>query len=100
MAMPQIDSRSLTPEILNEKRREAVRLRLAGTPLAEVSRLTGLSAPTIISARKAFLAGGWDAVAVRARGRGVGEGRLISLAQEAAVFGQMVEHAPDKLGLP
>ncbi|CAG4883351.1 Sulfate adenylyltransferase subunit 2 [Georgfuchsia toluolica] len=98
--MPSIDSRRLTTEVLNEKRREAVRLRQAGTPLAEVSRLTGLSAPTIISARKAFLAGGWEAVAVRARGRGVGEGRLISFEQEAAVFGQMVDHAPDKLGLP
>ncbi len=54
---------------LNEKRRKAVQLRLDGRSLSEVSRVCSLSAPTIISAVKAFRLGGWQAVDVKPRGR-------------------------------
>jgi sulfate adenylyltransferase subunit 2 len=78
-------------DVLNEKRRRAVELRLAGTSLAAIRRETGLSAPTVISAYKAFVAGGWPAVPVRAVGRRVGEGRRLAPEQEAtlrtAIFG-------------
>ena len=45
-------------EALNEKRRRAVEMRLAGASLAAVRAATGLSAPTVIGAYKAFRAGG------------------------------------------
>jgi sulfate adenylyltransferase subunit 2 len=87
-------------DTLNERRREAVRLRLEGRTLAEVSQATGLSAPTVITAHKRFLAGGWDAVSLRPRGRKAGEGRLLSPEQEATAFAQVVTQTPDGLGLP
>ena len=98
--MARTDSRNLPIHSLNEKRLEAVRLRLHATPLVEVARITGLSAPTIISAHKAFLSGGWERVAVRARGRSHGEGRLLSVKQEIELFQLMAEQRPDQLGLP
>ena len=100
IAMPNSDFRKLSIERLNVKRCEAVRLRLAGSTLADVKKQTGLSAPTIIAAHKAFLAKGWDGVAVRARGRSFGDGRLLTSEQESALFALMVEQAPDQLGLP
>src|SRR5215203_5200413 len=84
---------------LNEKRREAVRLRLVGSTLAEIKTQTGLSAPTVIAAHKAFLAGGWEGVALRKRGRSAGEGRIISPQQECELFRLMVSAGPDQLGL-
>ncbi|HMM87094.1 MAG TPA: hypothetical protein PKC53_16625, partial [Azohydromonas sp.] len=57
---------------LNQRRRRAVELRLSGHSLAQTRAETGLSAPTIIAAYKAFLAGGWPAIAVKGRGRAAG----------------------------
>lgn len=58
-----------TVATLNTLRRAAVELRLAGKTLAQTKSETGLSAPTIISAFKAYEQGGWDAVDVGPRGR-------------------------------
>ncbi len=65
------DSPSSTP--LNERRRLAVKLRLEGHKLKEISKLVDLSSPTIIAAHKQFIAGGWDAVNVNPRGRPIGD---------------------------
>ena len=94
------DTRKLSIAELNEKRRTAVRLRMSGAALAEVKAATGLSAPTIIASHKAFLAGGWEGVAVGSRGRSHGDGRLISAEQEADVFKLMIANTPDQLSLP
>jgi len=54
---------------LNALRRAAVQLRIDGNTLAQTQDSTGLSAPTIIAAAKAYKNGGWDAVDVGPRGR-------------------------------
>ena len=97
--MKKTDSRKLPLETLNQKRLEAVRMRLSGSPLADIRKQTGLSAPTIIAAHKAFISDGWEGVTVGARGRSAGDGRLLPLAQERELFRLMVTRAPDQLGL-
>ncbi|NVK42178.1 MAG: sulfate adenylyltransferase subunit CysD [Oceanospirillaceae bacterium] len=72
----------LSPEVLNKRRREAVQLRIDGFTVAEAARQTGLSAPTVIAAYKAFVAGGWAAVDVKPRGRKAGTGRSLDPEQE------------------
>jgi bifunctional enzyme CysN/CysC len=62
--------RDIPVEALNERRKEAVRLRLAGATVEQAAKKTGLSAPTVIAAFKAWRAGGWAAVPVAPRGRG------------------------------
>jgi sulfate adenylyltransferase subunit 2 len=79
---------------LNQRRRRAVELRLAGEPLPRIRAETGLSAPTIIAAHKAFVAGGWAAVPVKGLGRAVGVGRALSAAQEAQLKREVTETAP------
>ncbi len=58
---------------LNERRRLAVKLRLEGRKLKEISDLVELSSPTIITAHKKFLTGGWEAVDVKPPGRPTGD---------------------------
>ena len=60
---------SSTIKDLNKRRLEAVRRRLDGESLSEVSQSAGLSVPTVVAAMKAYEAGGWGGVAVKPRGR-------------------------------
>lgn len=70
--------RDLPVDELNQRRLEAVRLRLAGKTVAETAKRCGLTAPTVIAAMKAFSTGGWEAVPVKTRGRSLGSGGLLS----------------------
>jgi sulfate adenylyltransferase subunit 2 len=65
-------------DALNERRLSAVRLRLSGLSVAETATRTGLSRPTVIDAVKAYRNGGWAAVPVGPRGRGVKKGPLVA----------------------
>ena len=65
------DGRNVKVEVLNERRVAAVKLRLSGVPLAQAAERTGLSQPTVIAAVKAYQGGGWSAVPVGPRGRGI-----------------------------
>ncbi|RUR57973.1 helix-turn-helix domain-containing protein [Vreelandella populi] len=55
----------------------AVKLRLDGLTVAAVGQQTGLSAPTVSAAWKAFREGGWAAVPVRPRGRLKGQANVL-----------------------
>jgi transposase len=77
--------------MLNERRREAVRRRLDGQTVAEVAAGTGLSAPTVSAAWKAFLAGGWEAVPVRPRGRRAGQADKLNAAALARLQALLAE---------
>ncbi len=82
----------------NARRKRAVELRAAGRSLPDIRHETGLSAPTIIAAYKAYLDGGWDAVPVEGRGRKHGVGRVLNAAQEHAVHMALLQ-APEAVGV-
>jgi sulfate adenylyltransferase subunit 2 len=65
------DGRNVSVGVLNERRATAVRLRLSGLSIAEAAVKAGLSQPTVIRALKAYQSGGWTAVSVGPRGRGI-----------------------------
>ena len=69
-------------------------MRLAGVRLAEIRAQTGLSAPTIIGACRAFREGGWAALAGRRRGRPAGSHRLLQEADETALHRLMLAGPP------
>ncbi len=75
-------AKHLSPDNLNERRLQAVRLRLDGHTVAEVATRTGLSAPTVSAAWRAFREGGWEAVPVRPRGRKVGQAARLDAAAQ------------------
>jgi sulfate adenylyltransferase subunit 2 len=64
---------SISPEhrrqIATDRRMDAMRLRLDGKTIKEVSSLTGLSCPTIISLQRNFQEGGWGKIKQLSSGR-------------------------------
>ena len=59
----------LSPNVLNQRRVQAVGLRLSGQNLETIEQQTQLTRPTIIAAYQSLLEGGWQAVPVKKRGR-------------------------------
>ncbi|MBB3229578.1 helix-turn-helix domain-containing protein [Halomonas stenophila] len=79
---------------MSERRLEAVRLRLDGLTVAESARRTGLSAPTVSAAWKAFREGGWEAVPIRPRGRPTGQAHRLDETLQRRLW-QRLTHWPD-----
>jgi transposase len=98
--MEPTNGKRLSTAVLNERRRQAVKLRLSGMKLAGVAETVGLTQGTIISAMKSYRAGGWKAVAVGARGRSVGDGRTLSAEQETSIRRIICDRTPDQLKMP
>ena len=98
--METTNGKRLSTEVLNDRRRQAVKLRLSGMKLAAVAEAIGLARGTIISAVKAYKEGGWKAVAVKARGRSMGDGRTLSPEQEKTIRAIICDRTPDQLKLP
>ena len=65
--------------------------------LREVAAQVELSVPTVMSAQRAYLAGGWAAVNVKPRGRKRGEGRQLTPEQEAEIRRLICDKTPDQL---
>jgi 3'-phosphoadenosine 5'-phosphosulfate sulfotransferase (PAPS reductase)/FAD synthetase len=76
------DGRNVKVEELNQRRLDAVKLRLSGVSIAETAQRIGLSQPTVIGALKAYRQGGWNAVPVAPRGRGVKKSPVDQSADE------------------
>ncbi len=95
--MDTTDARNLPLAVLNERRRRAVKLRERGMTLREVAAQVELSVPTVMSAHRAYLAGGWSAVNVKPRGRKRGEGRQLTPEQEAEIRRLICNKTPDQL---
>lgn len=97
--MEQAKRARVSIEVLNERRRRAVKLRLQGMKLAEVSAMVELGKGAIISAVHAYEAGGWSEVPVAPRGRSMGDGRRLSEDQERLIRRMICDRTPDQLKL-
>lgn len=86
--------RQITVSALNLRRRKAVELRLAGASIHKVAHKTGLSEPTVIAATKAYRKGGWAAVPVGPRGRGVRAQEPPAAAEAAALAEAARDRSP------
>lgn len=74
-----------------------MRLRLDGCTVAEASQRTGLSAPTVSAAWKAFREGGWAAVPVKPRGRTKGQGNTLSATAQARLWEVLYCSTPEEM---
>ena len=89
------DARKLSREILEEKRRQAHRLRKRGLTRAEIGEIVGVHADTV---------GRWlklDArnLKVNRGGRKVGDARLLSEQEEKRIRAKIIDKTPDQLKL-
>jgi sulfate adenylyltransferase subunit 2 len=94
--MAEPDGRNITVEALNERRINAVKFRLSGMSVAETALRAGLSQPTVIDAFKAYQAGGWGAVPVAPRGRGMR--KMSSKAESSANVKHFSDSSDSKEG--
>ncbi|WP_271274281.1 sulfate adenylyltransferase subunit CysD [Aliamphritea hakodatensis] len=92
-----MSAKRLSPIELNKLRRIAVQLRLTGETLASVKSKTGLSHPTIISAHKCFIDGGWEAVNTRQRGRPKQNAESTTPPEDCLSF--IINNSPASTGL-
>jgi len=95
--MEKMDSRRLPDDALNERRRRAVKLRLAGVSIRDTGRQCELSTNTVTSAQRAYERGGWPAVKVKRGHRPKGSGRLLSAAEESEARRLIQDRTPDQL---
>lgn len=95
--MEKIDSRKLPEAALNERRRRAVKLRLAGVSIRETASQCELSTNTVMGAQRAYERGGWAAVKVKRGHRPKGSGRLLTQQEEQAVQWLIQDRTPDQL---
>ena len=65
--------------------------------MMKIAALTGLSYPTVRKAIDLFVAGGWPAIKPAARGRSAGQGRMLSVEQEATVRAAICDKRPEQL---
>lgn len=91
--MQKIDARKLSLEVLEEKRREAHRLRKRGMTRAEIGEILGIHADTI---------GRWlklteKEIGYDKPGRKVGSGRSMDDAQERRIKALITDKTPDQL---
>lgn len=89
----KIDARKLSLEVLEEKRREAHRLRKRGMTRAEIGEILGIHADTI---------GRWlkldkNDLGYVSPGRRVGSGRRLTSGQEQQIKGLIIDKTPDQL---
>jgi transposase len=95
--MDKIDSRTLSVEALNERRRRAVKMRLEGVSLVKTAGQCAMSRTTVIAALKAYESGGWKAVDIARPGRPSGTGRTLTGEQEREVQRLICDRTPDQL---
>lgn len=102
MMHDKIDSRTLSVDALNERRRRAVRMRLQGVSVNEAAAQCELTRATVSAAFKAYEAGGWKAVDTTRPGRPRGIGRTLTAEQESEVLRLIRDRTPDqmKMGYP
>lgn len=92
----QIDARKLPLEVLEEKRRQAHRLRKRGMTRAEIGDIVGIHADTI---------GRWlkldkGRLGYATPGRKPGSGRRLDAEQEQRIKAVLIDKTPDQLKMP
>ncbi len=97
--MEREDGRSISEDAKQERRNTIVRMRNAGRSYKEIQEATGASHDLIWRTCKAWTQGGKKAIAIRKRGRKVGEKRHLSLEQEKAIQKVIIDRFPDQLKL-
>lgn len=98
--MKKIDVRKLSASAIEEKRRQAVKLRSKGLTRAEIGDIVGVHADTVGRWLKVYRSGGAKALTLKRRGRGEGSGRRLDKDQERKVQRLLIDKTPEQLKLP
>lgn len=95
--MDATDMRSLSRDARHERRVQVIRLRRSGLTYEEVAAQTGLSRTGVFNICKRHEAAGARALRDAPSGRKTGDGRRLTVDQEAVIRRLIVERTPDQL---
>ncbi len=93
----KIDARRLSPEIQEEKRKQAIRLHKTGLRYKEIGQLIEVHFETIGKWVRAYRKGGFKAVQSKPRGKEKGVSRKLTPEQAASIQRIIIDKTPDQL---
>lgn len=98
--MEKTDTRKLKPEVQQELRNQAIRLRKAGRTYKEIGAIVGVHHTNVCKWWKAYEQGGQKAIKHKQRGRRKGDCRTLTNGQERELQRLIKDRCPDQLKLP
>ncbi|MFW6255441.1 MAG: IS630 family transposase [Candidatus Sumerlaeota bacterium] len=93
------NARSVSPEILEERRQQAVRLHQQGLNYTKIAEIVGAHRNTVGQWIAAWKSRGRKALKVGKRGRPKGSGRHLSPREERSIQSKIVDRHPEQLKL-
>jgi transposase len=98
--MEKVDARSLKPEVQQQLRNQAIRLRRSGRKYREIAEIVGVHLGTVCKWCKIYEREGVKGVRIKKRGRKLGSHRTMTDDQEKHIQKLIQDKAPDQLKLP
>jgi len=98
--MEKIDARKLAPEVQQQLRNQAIRLRKSGRKYKEIAEIVGVHFTTVCEWCKRCEREGVKAIQVKKRGRPHGSCRTLNSGQEKEIQQTIYDKCPDQLKLP
>ena len=98
--MEKADARSLKPEVQQQLRNQAIRLRRSGRKYREIAEIIGVHLGTVCKWCKIYEREGIKGVRIKKRGRKLGSHRTMTDEQEKHIQKLIQDKAPDQLKLP
>jgi transposase len=98
--MENTDTRKLKPEVQQELRNQAIRLRKTGRTYKEIGAIIGVHPTNVCKWWKAYEQGGQKAIKHKPRGRRKGACRTLTDDRERELQRSIKDHCPDQMKLP
>lgn len=98
--MEKVDARSLKPEVQQQLRNQAIRLRKSGRKHKEIAEIVGVHLGTVCKWCKIYEREGHKGVRIEKRGRKAGSHRTLTSEQEKEIQKLIQDKVPDQLKLP
>ena len=98
--MEKTDARKLKPEVQQQLRQQAIRLRAAGRKPKEIAKIVDVHYVTVCRWFRIYDNGGAKAIRAQKRGRKLGTLRTLSVEQEKELQKAIRDKCPDQLKLP
>ena len=98
--MEKTDTRKLKPEVQQQLRNQAIRLRKSGKKYKEIAAVVGVHLTNVCKWCKAYERDGIKGVKIKRRGRKKGSARTLKPDQEQQIKKLICDKAPDQLKLP
>lgn len=98
--MEKVDARSLKPEVQQQLRNQAIRLRRSRRKYKEIAEMVGVHLGTVCKWCKIYEREGIKGVRIKKRGRKTGSHRTLTNEQEKEIQKLIQDKVPDQLKLP